>query len=155
MAPPIIQRFLVSCSQNKLIGLLIFGLIFGGSVVVALIQGQSQTEAPRINYKATGQLSFSNPPPTFTSTGQQLQDIGRTIDLNRIFQSERLQADVKKQLNINDLQFQQLIKDRLRITLPTQTEETTQQQAQIITLDYTESAVGVDSANLDQDKKLN
>lgn len=142
MAPPIIKRFLISCNQNKALGLLIFGLIFGGSGVIALIQGQSQAEPPRIDYKATGQVSFSSPPPTFTSTGQQIQDLGRTIDLNRIFQSTRLQTQVKQQLKIEDKVLGELITKKLKITLPNQEEGAQQQsqQTQLVTLDYTETA---------------
>jgi polysaccharide biosynthesis transport protein len=147
MAPPIIKRFLISCNQNKAMGLLIFGLIFGGSGVIALIQAQSQAEPPKIDYKATGQVSFSSPPPTFTSTGQQIQDLGRTIDLNRIFQSQRLQEKVIEQLGINERQFAEIVSKKLKINLPSP-EEAAQAQSQIITLDYTETAKSAG----DQDK---
>jgi capsular exopolysaccharide synthesis family protein len=140
MAPPIIKRFLISCNQNKALGLLIFGLIFGGSGVIALIQGQSQAEPPRIDYKATGQISFNNPPPTFTSTGQQIQDIGKSIDLNSLFQSRRLQEQIKAKLNIDDARLGELITKQLKITLPESQGAQAAQQAQLVTLDYTETA---------------
>jgi capsular exopolysaccharide synthesis family protein len=148
MAPPIIKRFLISCNQNKALGLLIFGLIFGGSGVIALIQGQSQAEPPRIDYKATGQISFNNPPPTFTSTGQQIQDIGKLIDLNSLFQSRRLQEQVKAKLDIDDAQLGELITKQLKITLPKAEGAQTTQQAQLVTLDYTETA----KTNTDADR---
>ena len=126
MTPPIVKRFLISFEQHKLLGLFIFLLSLGVSGIFAL---QPEPPTPATTYKATGQLSYSNPPPLFTATGEQLQQQGRLINVD-ILLSPSVQAKIKNRLGIEDWQVKRIIEKNLKIGVP-QAGETN-----LITLDY-------------------
>ena len=126
MTPPIVKRFLISFEQHKLLGLFIFLLSLGVSAIFAL---QPEPPAPETSYKATGQLSYSNPPPLFTATGEQLQQQGRLINVDTLL-SPSVQAKIRNRLGIDDRQVKRLIERNLKINVP-QTGATN-----LITLDY-------------------
>ncbi|MDJ0687280.1 MAG: AAA family ATPase [Xenococcaceae cyanobacterium MO_188.B32] len=114
MTPPIVKRFLISFEQHKLLGLFIFLLSLGISGIFAL---QPEPPAPEATYKASGQLSYSNPPPLFTTTGEQLQQQGRLINVDTLLGS-RVQERIKNQLGLNSQQIKQIIEKNLDINLP-------------------------------------
>ena len=126
MTPPIVKRFLISFEQHKLLGLFIFLLSLGVSGIFAL---QPEPPAPETTYKASGQLSYSNPPPLFTTTGEQLQQQGRLINVD-ILLGPSAQEKIRTQLGLNSQQIKQIIEKNLNINLP-QTGETN-----LITLNY-------------------
>ena len=122
MAPPIVTRFLISFNENKIIGFILFLLITGISVVIALQQPQPEEEGPP-SYQAIGRLALNTPPPTFTQTGQELQSQGRAVNLTTLL-SPRVLENVANRLQrggfqytINDIQ-QIIKKKKLRINLP-------------------------------------
>jgi polysaccharide biosynthesis transport protein len=114
MTPPIVKRFLISFEQHKLLGLIIFLLSIGVSIVFAL---QPEPPTPETKYKANGQLSYSSPPPLFTSTGEQLQQQGRFVNVD-ILLSPPVQARIKSQLQLSNDELQEIIDKNLKINLP-------------------------------------
>ncbi|MGL5875502.1 MAG: GumC family protein [Xenococcaceae cyanobacterium] len=130
MTPPILKRFSIAFSQHKLLGLFIFALILGLSAIVAL---QPPPPKQKTSYKATGQLSFSNPPPLFTNTGEQLQEQGRLIDVNGLL-SLPVQDRIKKQLKLTDEELKEIIEKKFKIILPEPVKGKV--TPQIITLEY-------------------
>ncbi|HHP7230177.1 MAG TPA: GumC family protein [Xenococcaceae cyanobacterium] len=131
MTPPIIKRFLFSWEQNKLIGIGIFLLMLGGSIVIAL---QPEPPAPDTTFRARGELAYSNPPPLFTSTGEQLQQEGRLIDLDILLSSLPVQTRVQNKLRLNNRQMAEVFQDKLTIAPPQEG------NPQFITLEYTNAA---------------
>jgi uncharacterized protein involved in exopolysaccharide biosynthesis len=96
MTPPIVKRFLIAFEQHKLLGAFIFLLILGVSGIFAL---QPAPPQPKTTYKGTGELSYSSPPPLFTSTGEQLQQQGRQVGIN-ILNSPIVLENVRKKTGI-------------------------------------------------------
>ena len=131
MAPPIIKRFLISLDEHKFLGFLVFILILGISVVVAI---QPREEIRR--YKAIGRLSFSSPPPTFTVAGQELQIRGLAVNISTLLSpgvlervAERLEFSVRKLQEI-------IIRKKLRIILPQNQGDNANSGPKLITLQY-------------------
>ena len=113
MTPPIVKRFLISLEQHKILGLIIFLLSIGVSVVFAL---QPEPEATT-KYRASGQLSYSSPPPLFTSTGESLAQQGRFVNVD-ILLAPAVQARIKSQLQLRSDQLKNIIDRKLKINLP-------------------------------------
>ncbi|MGK7952743.1 MAG: GumC family protein [Xenococcaceae cyanobacterium] len=114
MTPPIVKRFLISFEQHKLLGLFIFLLSFGVSGIIAL---QPEPPAPETTYKASGQLSYSNPPPLFTTTGEQLQQQGRLVNVD-ILLGPSVQSKIRNQLGLSSQEIQRIIERNLQINVP-------------------------------------
>lgn len=131
MALPIVKRFLISLDENKFYGFLAFLLILGISVVVAI---QPEKEV-KTTYKAIGRLSFNSPPPTFTSTGQELQIQGQAVNLN-ILLSPTVLEKVANRLQFNNQQMQEILKKKFSIANPE--EGAKNETTQLITLEYKE-----------------
>jgi capsular exopolysaccharide synthesis family protein len=127
MTPPIVKRFLIACQQHQLLGVFIFLLCLGVSGIIAL---QPPPPKPSATYKATGQLSYSSPPPLFTSTGEQLQQQGREVGIN-IIQSPLVLQKAKEKLQLNDQQLKGIVEQKLKINIPEQ-----RANNQLITLEY-------------------
>ena len=130
MTPPILKRFLFSWEQNKLIGIVIFLLFLGGSIVFVL---QPDPPQPQTKFRARGQLAYSNPPPLFTSTGEQLQQQGRLIDLD-ILLSFPVQRRVQEKLQLSNRQMEQVLQNKLKIVPPQP------DNPQFVTLEYKDAA---------------
>lgn len=154
MTPPIVKRFLISFEQHKLLGLFIFMLSLGVSGIFAL---QPEPPAPETTYKASGQLSYSNPPPLFTTTGEQLQQQGRLINVD-ILLGPSVQTKIRNQLGLNSEEIKRIIERNLNINVP-QPGETA-----LISLEYNnaqtpEEAIGTlgvfMSAMVEQSRLLN
>ena len=126
MTPPIVKRFLISFEQHKLLGLFIFLLSLGVSGIFAL---QPEPPTPATTYKASGQLSYSNPPPLFTTTGEQLQEQGRLINID-ILLGPNVQEKIRNQLGLNSQEIKRIIERNLNVKVPQPGE------AALITLDY-------------------
>ena len=114
MTPPIVKRFLISFEQHKFIGLTIFLVSVGISVVFAL---QPEPPVPEERYKIEGKLSYSSPPPLFTSTGEQVQQQGRFANID-ILLSPATQARIKDRLNISNRKLQDIVERKLKVNLP-------------------------------------
>ncbi|MDJ0581466.1 AAA family ATPase [Crocosphaera sp.] len=80
MAPPIVKRFAISFQQNYWLGFL---TMVAGCGVSGLIALQPPPPPPAPTYSASGGLTFTEPPPAFTTTGNELQAQGRGISLNK------------------------------------------------------------------------
>jgi len=113
MTPPIVKRFLISFDEHKLLGFLIFGVIWGGSIVLAL----QPPPVVKPTYRAVGQLSLNNPPPIFTSTGQQLQQQGRIIN-SGILLAPRVLETVAARMQFTAKDMRSIIDQRLKIRFP-------------------------------------
>ena len=127
MTSPIVKRFLVAFEQHHLLGLFIFLLSLGISGIFAL---QPDPPQEKTTYKASGQLTYSSPPPLFTSTGEQLQQQGREIDVEVLLNDE-VQENIRKKLQLDSKELQKIINNKLKINFP---EDTT---IPIIALEYT------------------
>jgi capsular exopolysaccharide synthesis family protein len=114
MAPPIVKRFLISLDQNKFLGIFVFLICLGGSVIFALLP---DPEKPPTFYRAVGQLAYRVPPPAFTSTGTQLQEQGRAIDRDLLL-SPRVLVNASKKLQLNQEQIVRIRDRDLKITFP-------------------------------------
>jgi len=118
MALPIVKRFLISLDQNKFVGIFVFLVCLGGSVIFALLP---DPEKPPSFYRAVGQLAYRVPPPAFTSTGTQLQEQGRAIDRDLLL-SPRVLVNAAKKLQFNQEQMVKIRDQDLKITFPGEAE---------------------------------
>ena len=118
MALPIVKRFLISLDQNKFVGIFVFLVCLGGSVIFALLP---DPEKPPTFYRAVGQLAYRVPPPAFTSTGTQLQEQGRAIDRDLLL-SPRVLVNAAKKLQFNQEQMVKIRDQDLKITFPGEVE---------------------------------
>ncbi|MFM2378220.1 MAG: hypothetical protein RLZZ143_796, partial [Cyanobacteriota bacterium] len=133
MALPIVERFLISLNQNKFVGIFVFFVCLGGSVGFALLP---DPEKPPTFYRAVGQLAYRVPPPAFTSTGTQLQQAGRTIDLDLLL-SPRVLISTAEKLQFNQEQIIKVRDRDLKITFPTAAKGDNSNQPQEILLELT------------------
>ncbi|MBC1189915.1 MULTISPECIES: GumC family protein [Microcystis] len=118
MALPIVKRFLISLDQNKFVGIFVFLVCLGGSVIFAFLP---DPEKPPTFYRAVGQLAYRVPPPAFTSTGTQLQEQGRAIDRDLLL-SPRVLVNAAKKLQFNQEQMVKIRDQDLKITFPGEAE---------------------------------
>ena len=118
MALPIVKRFLISLDQNKFVGIFVFLVCLGGSVIFAFLP---DPEKPPTFYRAVGQLAYRVPPPAFTSTGTQLQEQGRAIDRDLLL-SPRVLVNAAKKLQFNQEQIVKIRDQDLKITFPGEVE---------------------------------
>ncbi|MFM6900167.1 MAG: GumC family protein [Microcystis panniformis] len=118
MALPIVKRFLISLDQNKFVGIFVFLVCLGGSVIFAFLP---DPEKPPTFYRAVGQLAYRVPPPAFTSTGTQLQEQGRAIDRDLLL-SPRVLVNAAKKLQFNQEQMDKIRDQDLKITFPGEVE---------------------------------
>jgi len=118
MAAPIVKRFLISLDQNKFVGIFVFLVCLGGSVIFAFLP---DPEKPPTFYRAVGQLAYRVPPPAFTSTGTQLQEQGRAIDRDLLL-STRVLVNTAQKLQFNPGQMVKIRDRDLKITFPGEVE---------------------------------
>ncbi|MBD2578980.1 polysaccharide biosynthesis tyrosine autokinase [Oscillatoria sp. FACHB-1406] len=79
MTSPLVKRFTVSFDENKLIALISFALVVGAGGALSMLPPPPPTPP---KYEAAGKLRFSVPPPTFTQTGQALQQQGQQVAIS-------------------------------------------------------------------------
>ncbi|MGF1541473.1 MAG: GumC family protein [Pleurocapsa sp.] len=138
MTSPIVKRFLIAFEQHKLLGLFIFLLSLGISGIVAL---QPDPPQGKTTYKASGQLTYNTPPPLFTTTGEQLQQQGRDMDV-KVLLSPQVQADISQKLRLNSKQLQDIIDRKLKIDVPEKA------KIPVITLEYSNAATPEEAVNV-------
>ncbi|MGK7941329.1 MAG: GumC family protein [Crocosphaera sp.] len=135
MAPPIVKRFAISFQQNYWLGFLTILAGFGISGIVAL---QPPPPPPAVTYRAFGQLTFSEPPPAFTTTGSQLQQQGRGLSLSKAnLLSERVLRNVMEKLQLTPKEIRQIREKRLSVEVPGQGNKG-QSSSSAIRLQYTD-----------------
>ncbi len=137
MTPPILKRFLFSWEQNKLLGIGIFLLFLGGSIVFAL---QPDPPRPKTFYRIRGQLAYSNPPPLFTSTGAELQAQGRLIPLDILF-STSVQQRFQETLELTNRQMKEILERKLKLSSPQP------DTPQVVNLEYKNSPTPEEGVN--------
>ena len=137
MTPPILKRFLFSWEQNKLLGIGIFLLFLGGSLVFAL---QPEPPQPKTLYRIKGQLAYRTPPPLFTSTGAELQEQGRLIPIDILF-SPSVQERFQETLQLSNRQMKEVIDRKLKLSA------SNPQNPQFILLEYKNAATPEEGVN--------
>ncbi|MDJ0659114.1 MAG: ATPase [Crocosphaera sp.] len=116
MAPPIVKRFAISFQQNYWLGFLTVVAGFGVSGLVAL---QPPPPPPAPTYTAFGQLTFTEPPPAFTTTGNELQAQGRGLSLSKgNLLSGRVLQNVMDKLQLSPKEIRQMQEKTLAIEIP-------------------------------------
>ena len=102
-----------------------------------MVAFRPEEEEQSITYKAIGRLSFNSPPPTFTVTGQELQNQGQQLNLNTLLSPAVLEK-VGDRLNLSTRRIQEIItRKKLSIELPGQGDENDPLKVpDLITLQY-------------------
>ncbi|MEH2123171.1 GumC family protein [Nostoc sp.] len=90
MTPPIVKRYLIAFDKYKWIGLASFALVVAGSTVVAM-----QPEPP-ISYIASGALTYSGPPVSFSTTGNEIQQQGKELNEDLLLSNQIIAAVAEK-----------------------------------------------------------
>jgi polysaccharide biosynthesis transport protein len=132
--PPIVKRYFIAFGQYKWLGFLLFLLALGISGVVAF---QPAPEPPKQTYRAIGILGFRKQQPTFTTAGSQLQVQGRAISKDILLSAQVLQ-NVAQKLGLSAEQIIEIRDKRLTVTFPGEQEGEGENQAQVISLEYTD-----------------
>ncbi|MEH2261142.1 GumC family protein [Nostoc sp.] len=107
MTPPIVKRYLIAFEKYKWIGLASFALVIAGSTVVAM-----QPEPPT-SYIASGALSYSGPPVSFSTTGNEIQQQGKELNED-VLLSNQIIAGVAEKVGVKPKQ----LGASLALTLP-------------------------------------
>ncbi|WP_107666768.1 polysaccharide biosynthesis tyrosine autokinase [Cyanothece sp. BG0011] len=135
MAPPIVKRFAISFQQNYWLGFLTMIAGFGVSGLVAL---QPPPPPPAPTYTAFGQLTFTEPPPAFTTTGNELQAQGRGLSLSKnTLLSGRVLQNVMDKLELSAQEIRQIQEKTLAIELP-ERDKQGEVASSVIRLQYTD-----------------
>lgn len=135
MAPPIVKRFAISFRQNYWLGGLTMLAGFGISGIIAM---QPPPPPPAPTYRAVGQLTFSEAPPAFTTTGNQLQAEGQGRAISpSILLSRRVLQNVQEKLQLEDKEIRKIREDRLKVEVP-ERDRSGQASSSVITLEYTD-----------------
>lgn len=111
MTPPLVQRFLISFEQHKLLSVFALGTVVMSAAVYAILP---QGEPPAPKYLARGILVFRQPPPAFTATGAQLQQQGRLTITEDMLRNDQILKPMAEKAKIS---IEKLNK-RLTIKLP-------------------------------------
>ncbi|AVH73532.1 GumC family protein [Nostoc sp. 'Lobaria pulmonaria (5183) cyanobiont'] len=98
MTPPIVKRYLIAFDKYKWIGLASFALVIAGSTVVAM-----QPEPPT-SYIASGALSYSGPPVSFSTTGNEIQQQGKELNED-VLLSNQIIAGVAEKAGVKPKQL--------------------------------------------------
>nr|MBW4650611.1 lipopolysaccharide biosynthesis [Kastovskya adunca ATA6-11-RM4] len=106
MTPPIVKRFLITLDRHKLLALASFGLVVGVSGVVAL------KPPPEPIYRAMGTLALNSAPPSFSTTGQQIQEQGKQFTKELLLADNLIQT-VAAQVNEQPQELRQKANVRL------------------------------------------
>ncbi|MGB5770055.1 MAG: ATPase, partial [Crocosphaera sp.] len=135
MAPPIVKRFAISFQHNYWLGFLTMLAGLGISGIVAM---QPPREPPPPTYTALGQLSFSELPPAFTTTGNELQAQGRGLSINEnTLLSERVLRNVLEKLQLEPQEIRRIREETLTVEVP-ETDEQGNLQSSVVRLQYTD-----------------
>ncbi|MGL5081963.1 MAG: GumC family protein [Microcoleaceae cyanobacterium] len=114
MTLPIVKRYLIAFEQYKWAGFAFFALALGASGIAAMLL----EPPPAPPYKATGILSYQNPPVLFSQTGQSIRERGQQLTKPMLLQPSVVEP-VLKEFKIPIQEF----KDSFELTLPEPTGE--------------------------------
>ncbi|MHC5770142.1 MAG: GumC family protein [Nostoc sp.] len=128
MTPPIVKRYLIAFDKYKWIGLASFGLVVAGSTVVAM-----QPEPP-ISYIASGALSYSGPPVSFSTTGNEIQQQGKELNED-VLLSNQIIAGVAEKVGVKPKQ----LGASLALSLPKKNAKSGELESPLFELKYVDS----------------
>ncbi|NJK39323.1 MAG: AAA family ATPase [Oscillatoriales cyanobacterium SM2_3_0] len=95
MTLPIVKRYLIAFEQYKWAGFAFFALVLGASGIVAMLLEPPPTDP----YKATGILTYKNPPVLFSQTGESIRERGQQLTKSMLLQPAVVEP-VLKEFNI-------------------------------------------------------
>lgn len=110
--------------------------MLAGVGIAGIVAMQPPPPPPDETYKAVGQLTFTEPPPAFTSTGSQLQAEGRAVTRGTLL-SERVLRNVQEQLQLKTEELLKIRDKALKIQFPEQDNDG-QRLSSVISLEYTD-----------------
>ncbi len=128
MTPPIVKRYLIAFDKYKWIGLASFALVVAGSTVVAM-----QPEPPT-SYIASGALSYSGPPVSFSTTGNEIQQQGKELNED-ILLSNQIIASVAEKVGVKPKQ----LGASLALSLPKKNAKSGELESPLFELKYVDS----------------
>ncbi|MBN3878972.1 MULTISPECIES: tyrosine-protein kinase domain-containing protein [unclassified Nostoc] len=128
MTPPIVKRYLIAFDKYKWIGLASFGLVVAGSTVVAM-----QPEPPT-SYIASGALSYSGPPVSFSTTGNEIQQQGKELNED-VLLSNQIIAGVAEKVGVKPKQ----LGASLALSLPKKNAKSGELESPLFELKYVDS----------------
>lgn len=128
MTPPIVKRYLIAFDKYKWIGLASFALVVVGSTVVAV-----QPEPP-ISYIASGALTYSGPPVSFSATGSEIQQQGKELN-EEVLLSNQIIAAVAEKVNVKPKQ----LGSSVVLSLPKKNPRSGELESSILELKYVDS----------------
>ncbi|MBN3941016.1 MAG: polysaccharide biosynthesis tyrosine autokinase [Nostoc sp.] len=128
MTPPIVKRYLIAFDKYKWIGLASFGLVIVGSTVVAM-----QPEPPT-SYIASGALSYSGPPVSFSTTGNEIQQQGKELNED-VLLSNQIIAGVAEKVGVKPKQ----LGASLALSLPKKNVKSGELESPLFELKYVDS----------------
>lgn len=126
MTPPIVKRYLIALDRHKLLAIVSFAAITGVSGFVAL-----QQEPPPVTYMAQGVLAFNNPPTSFSTTGEQIQQQGKQLTPEILLSENVIEAAAAKA----NVEPQEIVKN-IKLELPGAPKKGEAASAQVITLKF-------------------
>ncbi|MEH2083966.1 MAG: AAA family ATPase [Nostoc sp.] len=128
MTPPIIKRYLIAFDKYKWIGLASFALVIAGSTVVAM-----QPDPPT-SYIASGALSYSGPPVSFSTTGNEIQQQGKELNED-VLLSNQIIAGVADKVGVKPKQ----LGASLALTLPKKNAKSGELESPFFELKYVDT----------------
>ncbi|MBG1267157.1 GumC family protein [Nostoc sp. WHI] len=128
MTPPIVKRYLIAFDKYKWIGLASFALVVVGSTVVAV-----QPEPPT-SYIASGALTYSGPPVSFSATGSEIQQQGKELNAE-VLLSNQIIAAVAEKVNVKPKQ----LGSSVVLSLPKKNPRSGELESSILELKYVDS----------------
>ncbi|WP_414753865.1 GumC family protein [Anabaena sp. CCY 9910] len=128
MTPPIVKSYIIAFEKYKWIGLASFALVVAGSTVVAI-----QPE-PAPTYTASGTLTYSRPPVSFSTTGSEIQQQGQELN-QEVLLSDQVIDNVSAKVKIPSRR----IASSVAITPPRRNSRTGELESNVISLAYKDS----------------
>lgn len=99
MTSTLVKRFQISLEKNKIVGLTTGIAVVVASCIVAVLP--PSPPPPKV-YQAIGILKYAPPPPTATSTGQNLYEQGKASISQEILLADRVLINVAREMSIKD-----------------------------------------------------
>ncbi|MBC1222509.1 polysaccharide biosynthesis tyrosine autokinase [Nostoc sp. UCD121] len=128
MTPPIVKRYLIAFDKYKWIGLASFGLVIVGSTLVAM-----QPEPPT-SYIASGALTYSGPPVSFSATGTEIQQQGKELN-QEILLSNQIIAAVAEKVGVKPTK----LGNSVVLSVPKKNPRTGELESSILELKYVDT----------------
>ncbi|MBD2250950.1 GumC family protein [Nostoc parmelioides] len=128
MTPPIVKSYIIAFEKYKWIGVASFALVVAGSTVVAI-----QPE-PAPTYTASGTLTYSRPPVSFSTTGSEIQQQGQELN-QEVLLSDQVIDNVSAKVKIPSRR----IASSVAITPPRRNSRTGELESNVISLAYRDS----------------